>query len=215
MYNTDEAQVAICRSFLEKAGIILGSKDSENETEAVVGIYQEFGLSKADRVPYPARADVEKSDENSIRLMPRINALTQALGFCGAEEVQEFYEGIPYVLVVDDETAFVCCYEEISDNEYLLHFRADVPVDDMETDGLKEKAEAFNENHFFAKCYLDQEDLGIFEDDPGKIVTFHAVIPDYGAIKTPDFYGFFAGLFQADIMDFRRSQPFLYLQTGQ
>lgn len=202
MNNTDETVVATCRSFLESAGITLGSKGDENEVEAVTGVYQEYGLSKAKVVPYPDRFVMEKNDDSAPRLMPRINALTEALSYCGAEEVQDFYEGTAYVLVVDDETAFVCCYEEISDNEYLLHFRADVPVEDMEPDVLKEKAEAFNENHFFARCYLDQEDLGIFEDDPGKIVTFHAVIPDFGAIKTPDFYGFFAGLFQADIMDF-------------
>ncbi len=40
----------------------------------------------------------------------------------------------------------------------------------------------------------------------GTLVTeknMHMFLPDFGAIKTPDFYGFFAGLFQADIMDFR------------
>ncbi len=190
-----EGTLDVLRNYLESVGISIEIPEGEDAEAEIVAIIEDYALSKTTKVPYPAKSDMEKENDEDMALMPRINALTEALDFCGAEEVQDFYEGIPYVLVVDDVTAFICSFEEISDNEYLLHFRADIPVDDMDPDKVKEKAAAFNADHVFARCYPDQEDLGIFEDDPGSVVTFHAVIPDHGEIKDSDYYGFFAGAF--------------------
>ncbi len=155
------------------------------------------------------KADADDTDlgefsyNASAVLMPRISSLMRSYVACGVEDAEAVYAKVPYIILVDDDATFISAFEEIGDNEYLLHFRADVPFDeDEDIEELKAQIKAFNEEHLFVRCGLGFEDLGIYDDESENVITFFACTPDVGGIKDDDFYGFFAGLFESEYMEF-------------
>ncbi len=141
-------------------------------------------------------------DEKAV-LLPRTNRLLGGILAAGAEESEISVSKIPYVAVSDGDGAYISAFEEVGDNEFLLHFRADISYDkDEDIEKLKEKVSLFNEEHFFVRASLGEQDLGIYEDESDNVITFHALTIDNGEGKSEDFYGFFIGFFEAEVTDF-------------
>jgi hypothetical protein len=145
----------------------------------------------------------EISFDTGVALMPRISALMRSYIAGGIEDAEAVYAKVPYIISVDGDATFISAYEQIGDNDYLLHFRADVPFDeDEDIEELREQIRSFNEEHFFVRCALGFEDLGIYDEVSGNVITFFACTPDIGGIKDDAVYGFFAALFESEYMEF-------------
>ena len=143
-------------------------------------------------------ADIDLSD-SGMMLLPRVNALTAALLREGADDAQTGIAGTAFTIVADEDFAFVAAYESISDNEYLLHFRTDLPYSEDEQEEMEQLVKNFNDKSLFTRCCLGQRDLGLFDEDEPLVLTFHAVTVDSGPIKADSFYGFFASLFEYEV----------------
>jgi hypothetical protein len=145
----------------------------------------------------------EISFDTGVALMPRISALMRSYIAGGIEDAEAVYAKVPYIISVDGDATFISAYEQIGDNDFLLHFRADVPFDeDEDIEELREQIRSFNEEHFFVRCALGFEDLGIYDEVSGNVITFFACTPDIGGIKDDAVYGFFAALFESEYMEF-------------
>ncbi|MCR5402995.1 MAG: hypothetical protein K6E91_04140 [Butyrivibrio sp.] len=143
-------------------------------------------------------AGVDLSD-SGMMLLPRVNALTAALLREGADDAQAGIAGTAFTIVADEDFAFVAAFENISDNEYLLHFRTDIPYDEDEQEEMEQLVKSFNDKSLFTRCCLGQRDLGLFDDEEPLVMTFHAVTVDSGPIRDDSFYGFFASLFEYEV----------------
>ncbi len=161
-----------------------------------------LALSGKSLVPYPSGELIE-GDPAGEALLPRTNTLARAIVNAGAEDVEVVTAGIPFVIATTGEVAFVSAFEEIAGEEYLMHFRADIPYDLSEDiEELRKDVELFNEEHFFVKASLDFEDPGVFSEENEKVITFHAFTRDVGAAKDDEYYAFFASLFESEVLDF-------------
>lgn len=154
-----------------------------------------------DEISWDEQTDPDLS-ENAIMLVPRINALTEAILREGAEDAQAGIAGTAFTIVVDEDITFVAAFESTSDNEYLLHFRTDIPYDEEEQEKMEQLVKDFNDRSIFTRCCLDEKDLGLFDDEAPLVVTFHAATVDNGPIKDDRFYGFFASLFEYEVGQF-------------
>ena len=170
--------------------------------------FGKIALSDMCMAPYPTREMVLETDTDDslgaeAALAPRINALMRSYAVCGVEDAEIMYASVPYIILLDGDTAFISSYEQIDDNGYLLHFRADVPFDeDQDKEELKKQVRAFNQEHYFVRCALGFEDLGIYEDESENVISFFACTPDFGSMKDDAVYGFFASLFESEYMGF-------------
>ena len=177
-----------------------GEEEPLVSTEEPSATDDDFGeLTDIDEDVEPEREAVELTNSYTS---PRVNALTLALKDEGAENAESIYSEIPYVLVVDAELVFVCAFETLDDNTFILHFRADIPVDKGEDlKELEEKVTEFNESHHFTTCHIGIENLDIYDDTSENVITFHGCTLESGDIKSDGFYGFFTSLFEFEVMD--------------
>ncbi len=142
------------------------------------------------------------AEDTSDTLLPRTQMLYERLLEEEIEDAEIVQGKLPFIFAVDDDYPLVISYEELSDNEYLLHFRYDLPYDEKLKEDIAEKVEIFNKNHAFTQCDFGMEDLEIYEVMTDNILTLHACTVDNGAMKEIGFYGRFTGWFEDDIKDF-------------
>lgn len=144
----------------------------------------------------------EVAPEAAVRLLPKINMLADILTRAGAEELAVDIANIPYILVVDGDMTFVAAYENLSGEEYLLHFRADIPYEKADKEKVLELSEEFNQDHSYTRSYPGMEDLGIIDDGDSPVITFHACTIDSGENMDGRIFGDMAAAFERDVMEF-------------
>ena len=145
-------------------------------------------------------AEGEANDNYYIAALPRINNLLNSLIKEGAEDCAVLYGKIPYILVADNDLAFVCAYE-YTDDEYLLHFRADIPITDELSEKITDIITEFNEDHYFARAEIGHEKLNIYDDVNDNVLSIHACIYDSQQFKDSSYYSYFASMFENELSE--------------
>lgn len=145
-------------------------------------------------------AEGEANDNYDITALPRINNLLNSLIKEGAEDCAVLYGKIPYILVADNDLAFVCAYE-YTDDEYLLHFRADIPITDELSEKITDIITEFNEDHYFARAEIGHEKLNIYDDVNDNVLSLHACIYDSQQFKDSSYYSYFASMFENELSE--------------
>lgn len=145
-------------------------------------------------------AEGEANDNYDIAALPRINNLLNSLIKEGAEDCAVLYGKIPYILVADNDLAFVCAYE-YTDDEYLLHFRADIPITDELSEKITDIITEFNEDHYFARAEIGHEKLNIYDDVNDNVLSIHACIYDSQQFKDSSYYSYFASMFENELSE--------------
>ena len=146
------------------------------------------------------KAEEEANDNYDIASLPRINNLLNSLIKEGAEDCAVLYGKIPYILVADNDLAFVCAYE-YTDDEYLLHFRADIPITDELSEKIADIITEFNEDHYFARAEIGHEKLNIYDDVNDNVLSLHACIYDSQQFKDSSYYSYFASMFENELSE--------------
>ena len=144
----------------------------------------------------------EAAPEAAVRLLPKTNMLADILGRAGAEDLAVDIANIPYILVVDGDMTFVAAYENLAGDEYLLHFRADIPYEKADKKKVEKLSEQFNLDHSYTRSFLGFDDLGIIGEKDSCVITFHACTIDSGESIDGGIYGDMAASFERDVMDF-------------
>lgn len=144
----------------------------------------------------------EDAPEKAVSLLPKTNMLGDILERAGAEDLAVDIANIPYILVVDGDMTFVAAYEPLSGDEYLLHFRSDIPYEKADKKKIEELAAKFNKDHSYTKCFLGLNDLGIIDEGEDPVITFHACTVDSGETVDDRVFGDMAAAFEQDVMEF-------------
>ena len=156
--------------------------------------------------PLPEMVQELSEDENApeaaVRLLPKTNMLADIIQRAGAQDLAVDIANIPYILVVDGDMTFVAAYEFLSGDEYLLHFRSDIPYEKADEKKAEEFMEQFNKDHAYTKSFLGLNDLGIIDEGEDSVITFHACTIDSGEAVDERIFGNMAAAFEQDVLDF-------------
>ncbi|MDC7292757.1 hypothetical protein NXH67_04420 [Butyrivibrio sp. DSM 10294] len=144
----------------------------------------------------------ENAPEAAVRLLPKTNMLADILTRAGAEDLAVDIANIPYILVVDGDMTFVAAYENLYGDEYLLHFRADIPYEKADKKKALELSEEFNRDHSYTRSFIGMDDLGIIDDGDSPVITFHACTIDSGDNIDGRVFGDMAAAFEREVMEF-------------